>query len=333
MEVIKIPRVLVTGGAGFIGRAVVNELKKRKKYEIVIADNLSKESSKAMKKSNELKGVEFHKIDLTNEKATLKVMRNCDYVINLAAKIGGIGYFHKYPATILSINNKINSSVFNAAVKNNVKRIVQISSSMVFENTKRFPSKEEDVAKIPPPSSAYGFSKLSAEYYCRAYYNEFGLKYTIIRPFNAYGINEFPGRDVGYAHVIPDLVKKILKGQYPLELLGNGKQVRCFTHVTDIASGIVTAMEKKAGENQDFNISNDEPLTMLQLAKKLWKLCDMKKPFKVKFVPSFKHDVQKRIPSVEKAKKLLGWRAKIKIDEGLREVVDWLKEQHEKGRI
>jgi nucleoside-diphosphate-sugar epimerase len=320
-------RVLITGGAGFIGSAVVNQLKSRDKYKIRIADNLSKESSRAIKKSNEVRGIEFYKVDLTDEREALKVMQGCEYVIHLAAKIGGIGYFQKYPATIISENNKINSSVFNAAVKNNVERIVYVSSSMVFESAKRFPSKEEDVCKIPPPKTAYGFSKLSGEYYCRAYNQEFGLNYTIIRPFNAYGINEYPGEEIGYAHVIPDLVKKILQEQYPLELLGDGKQIRCFTHVSDVANGIITAMEKKAGKNEDFNISGEEKIRMIDLAKRLWKLCNVKKPFKVKFVPGFEYDIKKRIPSVEKAKKLLGWEARVKLDDGLKEVVEWLRKE------
>ncbi|MEM2121372.1 MAG: NAD-dependent epimerase/dehydratase family protein, partial [Candidatus Woesearchaeota archaeon] len=185
-------RVIVTGGAGFIGSNVVNELK-NKGYEVCVIDNLSKKESKLR---NDIK---FIKLDLTREKETIKAFKDYECVIHLAAKIGGIGYFHKYPATILSENNKINSSVFSACVKNNIKRIIYISSSMVFESTKRFPSKEEDVYNIPPPKTAYGFSKLSGEYYCKAFYEEFGLKYTIIRPFNAYGINEYPGEEVGYA--------------------------------------------------------------------------------------------------------------------------------------
>ncbi|MGB9748605.1 MAG: NAD-dependent epimerase/dehydratase family protein [Candidatus Woesearchaeota archaeon] len=319
-------RVVLTGGAGFIGSHVVEELKK-KNYDVCVIDNLSKRESKL------IKDIEFVKLDLTREKQTIRALKNCDYIIHLAAKIGGIGYFHKYPATIISENNKINSSVFNAAAKNNVKRIVYVSSSMVFESTKKFPSKEEDIYKIPPPKTAYGFSKLSGEYYCKAFKEEFNLNYTIIRPFNAYGINEYPGEEVGYAHVIPDLIKKILKNQYPLEILGDGKQIRCFTHVKDIARGIVLAMKHKKAENNDFNLSSDEPIRIIDLAKKLWSISNVKKQFKVKFVPGFKHDIKKRIPSIEKAKKVLGWEAKIRLDDGLKEVFEWLKEKHQRGEV
>ncbi len=254
-------------------------------------------------------------------------MEGVDFCVHLAAKIGGIGYFHKYPATILSENNKMYSSVFEAAVEKKIKRIIYLSSSMVFESTQKFPSQEEDITQIPPPVSSYGFSKLVGEWYCRSFFDEYGLKYTIIRPFNAYGINESPGEEVGYAHVIPDLIKKILQGQYPLELLGDGKQTRCFTHVSDIAQGIILAMESKKAENEDFNIGSEKEITMLELAKLLWKKCQVKKTFKVKFVTGFKYDIKKRVPSSKKAKRMLGWKSIKKLEKELPNIIEWVKNQ------
>ncbi|MBS3061814.1 MAG: NAD-dependent epimerase/dehydratase family protein [Candidatus Diapherotrites archaeon] len=311
-------RVLVTGGCGFIGSEVVKQLL-QKGYDVRIADDLSKPKSKTDVQA------EFLRIDLTNKTNTLRAFKGIDYCINLAAKIGGIGYFHKIPATILSENNKIYSSTFEAAVEKNIERMVYISSSMVFESTTSFPSKETDLKKVAPPITAYGFSKLSGEKYCHAFHDQFNLDYTIIRPFNAYGINEFPGQEIGYAHVIPDLTKKILAGQYPVEILGNGKQSRCFTHVSDVASGIIKAMDSKKAINEDFNISTSEETKIIELAKNIFTLCSSRKKFKTKFLPSFKDDVQRRIPDVSKAKNLLHWQAKIPLNEGLKEVVDWLK--------
>ena len=313
-------KVLVTGGAGFIGSEVVKQLLE-KGYQVRVADDLSKKEAKVPA------NCEFLRVDLTNKDAAVRAMDEVDYCIHLAAKIGGIGYFHKYPATILSENNKMYSSVFEAAVAKKIKRIIYLSSSMVFESTDSFPSKEKDIGKIPPPVSSYGFSKLVGEWYCRSFFDEHGLKYTIIRPFNAYGINEAPGEEVGYAHVIPDLIKKILAGQYPLALLGDGKQTRCFTHVSDIAQGIILAMESSKAENEDFNIGSEKEMTMLQLAKLLWEKCQMKKAFKVKYVPGFKYDIRKRVPSSKKAKKVLGWTEKKKFAEELPKVIEWIKMQ------
>ncbi|PIU02057.1 NAD(P)-dependent oxidoreductase [Candidatus Shapirobacteria bacterium CG09_land_8_20_14_0_10_49_15] len=313
-------RILVTGGCGFIGSEVVQQLL-NKGYFVRVADNLSKPESSVKK------GYEFIKADLTVSSAANKAFKGIDICINMAAKIGGIGYFHKYPATILSENNKIYSATFEAAARNKINRIIYISSSMVFESTNKFPSKETDIGKIPPPASAYGFSKLIGEWYCQAFQKEFGLNYSICRPFNAYGINEAPGKEVGYAHVIPDLTKKMLSGQYPIELLGDGQQTRCFTHVRDLANGIIAVMESKKAINQDFNISNPEETVILDLAKIIWKLIGKKQAFRAKFVPSFTHDVKRRVPNPGKMKRLLNWEAKIRLEKGLPEVINWIKKK------
>lgn len=315
---------LVTGGAGFIGSTVVKQLVDIG-YSVRVADNLSKGHEEVNTKK-----VDFRKVDLTDDIKTQEVFEGIDIVINLAAKIGGIGYFHKYPATILSENNKIYSSTFEAAVANKVKRMVYISSSMVYESATVFPSKEGDVFKIPVPVTSYGMSKLVGEWYCRAFWDEYKLPYSIVRPFNAYGVNEYPALEVGYAHVIPDLTKKILDGMYPLPILGNGSQTRCFTHVSDIAAGIIAVATSANAVNQDFNISHKQEISVLNLARKLWSLCDIKKPFKVKNIKGFTYDIKRRIPDTQKAKKLLGWEAKIDLDKGLTDVVSWIKEIHEK---
>jgi len=319
-------KFLVTGGAGFIGSEIVKQLLD-KGYLVRVADDLSKKDAKVDSRA------QFVKVDLTDYQKTKPVFDGIDIVINAAAKIGGIGYFHKYPATILSENNKIYSSTFEAAVTAKTKRIVYISSSMVFESTFFFPSKEEDLFKIPPPVTSYGFSKLTGEWYCKAFWDQYKLPYSICRPFNAYGINEFPEREPGFAHVIPDLIRKILSGQYPLELLGDGEQTRCFTHVADVASGIIAVSLHPKGENQDFNIGTDHEIKMIDLASKIWNIMELGKPFKVKFVSGFKYDIRKRIPDVQKVKKLINWQARVNFDNGLKEVINWLAQQKAAGKL
>ena len=319
-------KFLVTGGAGFIGSEIVRQLLDSG-YTTRVADDLSKKDTHIDERT------EFVRVNLTDFKKTQQVFRGIDICINAAAKIGGIGYFHKFPATILSENNKIYSSTFEAAVANNLKRIVFISSSMVFESTSEFPSKEEDITKIPPPVTAYGFSKLTGEWYCKAFWDQYKLPYSICRPFNAYGINEFPEAEPGFAHVIPDLVRKILSGQYPLELLGDGQQTRCFTHVSDVAGGIIAVALNLKGQNQDFNIGNHEEITMLELAKKIWEVMKIKKPLKVKFVKGFKYDIKRRVPNITKVKKMINWQPQVKFEKGLSELVLWLKNQKDQGKF
>jgi nucleoside-diphosphate-sugar epimerase len=307
-------RILVTGGCGFIGTEIVQQLVARG-YAVRVADNLSKPYSRIPP------GCEFVRADLARDGEADRVFEGVRACINLAARIGGIGYFHRLPATILSENNRIYSNTFEAAVRQKIDRMVFMSSSMVYESAERFPSKEEDVVKLPPPFTAYGFSKLVGEWYCRAFADQHGLRYTIIRPFNAFGPEEEAGAEVGDAHVIPDLVKKVRSGQYPIELLGDGQQTRCFTHVRDIARGVIVAMESERAVDQDFNLSRPEEITMLRLAEKIFALCDTGRPFRAKFVPGFPSDIRRRIPDTSKARELLGWEAEMSLDDGLREIL------------
>jgi UDP-glucose 4-epimerase len=267
-------------------------------------------------------GVEFIRADLADREAARQAMRGVRACINLAARIGGIGYFHRLPATILSENNLIYSNTFEAAVEQKIERMIFVSSSMVFESAHSFPSREDELLKLPPPFTAYGFSKLVGEWYCRAFFDQYGLPYTICRPFNAIGPEEEAGEQVGEAHVIPDLIKKVLSGQSPLELLGDGKQTRCFTHVRDIARGIVDALESDKAVNEDFNLGISDEITMLELARRIHALIAPERKFEVKYVPGFSSDIRRRVPDGTKAKRLMGWEPRISIDEGLRECVE-----------
>jgi nucleoside-diphosphate-sugar epimerase len=198
---------------------------------------------------------------------------------------------------------------------------------MVFENATEFPTTEEHARACPAPWSAYGYSKLSGEVYTRAAHDQHGLQYTICRPFNAYGPGELPDRDEpGIAHAVPDLIAKALAGQRPLQIFGSGRQTRTLTHVDDIADGIVTAMAAAAGQNEDFNVSAAEELTVAQIAEVIWEACG-NEPAELEFehLPSFEVDVQRRWPSVEKARRLLGWEARVPLRDGIAATVEWLR--------
>ncbi|MGO8907619.1 MAG: NAD-dependent epimerase/dehydratase family protein [Solirubrobacteraceae bacterium] len=197
---------------------------------------------------------------------------------------------------------------------------------MVFERAELFPTPEDYLPQCPVPLSAYGFSKLTGEVYCRAAHEEHGLPYTICRPFNAYGPGELPDPEPGIAHAVPDLIAKVLSGRRPLEIFGSGEQTRTLTHVQDIADGIVTAMGSPAGLNEDFNISASRELTVAEIARIVWEACgEDPQELALEHLPSFQVDVQRRWPSVEKARELLGWEARIDVEEGIGATVRWLR--------
>ena len=214
---------------------------------------------------------------------------------------------------------------------------------MVFENAVNFPSKEGDHFLCPPPSSTYGFQKLSCEYFAKGAWEQYKLPYTIIRPFNCVGIGEkkaIGGKailsgnfELALSHVVPDLAQKILKGQDPLHILGKGDQIRHYTYGGDLALGIKMCIENKNAINQDFNLSTSASTTVLELAKLIWTKVNPGKSFKHISDAPYKYDVQKRIPNTSKARKILKFEAKTDLNKMLDEVIPWVKEQVEIGSI
>jgi UDP-glucose 4-epimerase len=312
-------RVLVTGGTGMIGSAVVRRLLRDPAFEVRVCDR--REAPQWMRESCEVVTA-----DLRSLAETRSATEGCTHIIHLAAIVGGIANFHRLPHTLTEVNNSLYNAVVRAALDHGVERYVYISSSMVFERAQKFPTPEDYLPDCPVPLSAYGFSKLTGEVYCRAAHDEHGLPYTICRPFNAYGPGEVPEDEPGLAHAVPDLIRKALSGQRPLQIFGSGRQTRTLTHVDDIADGIVTAMASPAGVNEDFNISASQELAVEDIARIVWRACGRDQAdFELERLPSFAVDVQRRWPSVEKARRLLGWQASVDVEDGIAETVHWLR--------
>jgi UDP-glucose 4-epimerase len=313
-------RVLVTGGAGTIGSAVVRRLLADPAYEVRVSDQ--RPAPQWMRE-----GCEVHTGDLRSLAEALRATEGCSHVIHLAAIVGGIANFHRLPHTLTEVNNALYNAVVRAALDVEVERFTYVSSSMVFERATEYPTTEAHLPDCPVPLSAYGFSKLTGEVYCRAAHEEHGLPYTICRPFNAYGPGELPDAEPGIAHAVPDLIRKVLSGQRPLQIFGSGEQTRTLTHVDDIADGVVVAMGSPAGLNEDFNISASRELTVAEIARIVWEACgEDPSAFALEHLPSFTVDVQRRWPSVEKARTLLGWESQIGVEEGIAATVSWLRE-------
>ena len=312
----------MTGGAGTIGGAVVRRLLRDGDWDVRVSDHRA--APDWMRDQ-----VELHTADLRSHASTEDAVADCSHVIHLAAIVGGIANFHKLPFTLTAVNNALTGAIVQAATEHGVERLVYVSSSMVFERATVFPTPESHLDTCPPPHSAYGFSKLAGEVYTRAAHDQHGLRYTICRPFNAYGPGELPDPDEpGIAHAVPDLIAKTLSGQRPLQIFGSGDQTRTLTHVDDIADGVVTAMASAAAENEDFNISAEREITIAELAGLIWQACgNDAAELELAHLPSFEVDVQRRWPSVEKARTVLGWEAKVDLEAGLAETVSWLRER------
>jgi UDP-glucose 4-epimerase len=338
-------KVLVSGSAGFIGGYVVEELLNRG-HEVVGIDNYSK-YGKVVKSYDDHPNYDFTEGDARDTDLMTKLLMDCDHFIAGAALIGGISYFHTYAYDLLAENERIIASSCDAAIKaheqGKLKKMTYVSSSMVFESTTHWPSAEGDERKVPPPLSSYGFQKLAVEYFARAAWDQYKLPYTIVRPFNCVGIGE--SRALGdveiesgnvklaMSHVVPDLVQKVLKGQDPLHILGAGDQVRHYTYGGDLARGIVECVFADAAQNDDFNLSTPESTTVLDLAQLIWKKINGDKPFNYVSDDAFEYDVQKRVPDVAKAKRVLGYEATTSLDSMLDEVIPWIKQAMADGTI
>jgi UDP-glucose 4-epimerase len=339
-------KVLVTGSAGFIGGYVVEELLD-KGYEVIGLDNLSKygDVTRSFENRDNYKFVvgDARDVDLLTE-----LMHDVDHVIAGAALIGGISYFHTYAYDLLAKNERIMASTCDAAIANfiskgSLKKVTYLSSSMVYESTESWPSVEGDQLKIAPPLSSYGFQKLAVEYFARAAWDQYKLPYTIVRPFNCVGIGE--RRALGdveissgnvklaMSHVVPDIIQKILRGQNPVHILGDGTQVRHYTYGADLARGIVMAMESDLATNEDFNLSTAESTTVKELVGIIWNKINPNKTLEIVSDPGFLHDVNRRIPSTRKAKEILGFEATTTLSEMLDIVIPWITEAIKMNKI
>ncbi len=340
-------RVLMTGSAGFIGGYLVEAMLDRG-WTVVGIDNYSKYGP-VVRSYDDHPNYEFTEGDARDTDLLTELLSDCDHFVAAAAMIGGISYFHAHAYDLMAINERIIASSCDAAIAvrragGPLQKVTYLSSSMAYGSTDRWPSVEGDELTIPPPPSSYGFQKLAVEYWARAAWDQYAVPYTIVRPFNAVGVGETRALGdvdqesgnvkLALSHVVPDLIQKVLKGQDPLHILGDGSQVRCYTHGSDLARGIIAAIEHEAARNEDFNISTPVATTVTELAEAVWhtiKGPDV--PLRLAHDEPFAHDVQKRIPSVEKARTLLGFEAQVTLQEMLDELVPWIEDALEKNLL
>ena len=332
-------KVLVTGSQGFIGSYICNELLSQG-YEVIGVDNYQKYGELVRPHDSHEKFRLYNVNILHSDFQALVDNVQPDYIIAGAAMIGGISYFHKYAYDLMATNERILASTFDAAIRNmqnGLKRIIVLSSSMVFENTDIYPTPETEVLTSPPPSSTYGFQKLASEFFAKGAWEQYKLPYTIVRPFNCVGIGEEKALGdseissgnikLMLSHVLPDLINKIKNGQDPVHILGSGDQIRCYTNGKDIGKAIRMIIESEQAINEDFNISIATPTSVLELAEMIWNKINPNKPFSYVSDDPFEYDVKKRVPDVSKAKDIIGFEASIDLSESIDEVLEYLNDR------
>lgn len=316
-------------------------------YEVIGIDNYSKYGRISRSYDNHSR-YRFIEGDARDVDLVRDALEGCRWFVAGAALIGGVSYTNAYPYDILATNERITASACDAAIsarsEGALEKVVYMSSSMVYESATSWPSREGEELEIPPARPAYGFQKLAVEYFARAAFDQYGLPYTIIRPFNVVGVGEhkaigppslMPGNiKLATSHVVPDLVKKVLQGEDPLPILGDGTQTRHYTYGADLAEGIVVAMESPEARNEDFNIATETSTTVLELAEVIWrKIKGPDEPLRYVSQEPYEFDVQKRVPSVKKAESLLGFKATTGLDAMLDRVIPWVATAVDEGTL
>jgi nucleoside-diphosphate-sugar epimerase len=344
-------RILWTGSHGFIAGYAISRLL-AEGHEVWGIDNFCKYGH-LTKEYDGHPNFHFLEADAKNTESLKKLLIENDIQIFVAgaAIIGGITMFHSLAYDLLAENEKITCAAFDACIysflqkDSKFEKILAISSSMVFESvTDEYPTPEDAIERHPPPFSTYGFQKLSVEYFAKGAHIQYGLPFTIVRPFNAIGIGEkraltekeiFSGNiRLAMSHVLPDLIQKIAKGQFPLRLLGDGHQIRHYTYGGDLATGICQCIFNPNALNDSFNLSTAVGHTVIELAQAVWVVMgkDLSE-FKVESDPPFQWDVQKRVPDIRKAKNHLGVSCETSLLEALEEIIPWVVAHVESGEI
>ena len=315
-------RVLVTGSAGFIGGYVVEELLGRG-HEVVGVDNYSKYGPVTKSYDDhpsytfvegDVRDVDAHGAAAGRVRAPGRGRRPDRWDLLLP-------HLSLRPPRRQRADHRGHLRRRDQGPRRRApsRRSPTCRSSMVFESTTHWPSKEGDERQIAPPLSSYGFQKLAVEYFARAAWDQYEVPFTIVRPFNCVGVGE--GRALGdveipsgnvklaMSHVVPDLIQKVLKGQDPLHVLGDGEQVRHYTYGADLARGIVEAMSSPAARNEDFNLSTAESTTVHQLAELIWTKINGDRPLASTTTRRSSTTCSVACPDVAKARDVLGFEA------------------------
>jgi len=312
-------KILITGSEGSLAQIMIPYLLEAG-HDVYGFDNFSRYGHIERERN-----YQFRQTDLCDTRSVKSIFaeQRFDAVFHLAALVYGVIGFHKKPADIIADNNLITINLLKFG-HTRIGKFIYLSSSMVYEQSDALPHKEEDADLSRVMSTSYGLSKYIGERIVRSFYEQYGIRYVIWRPFNIITPFETPEEE-GFSHVFSDMVDKILsQKQNPIDVLGDGEQIRCFTNIYDVADAIVRFSLDKKAENSIFNIGNPEPISVKELARKIvdigkeYQILDHDYTIHFRPRPIYKDDVKRRIPDVSKMSRTFDWHAGIKVDQSLR---------------
>ncbi|EKQ54506.1 MAG: nucleoside-diphosphate-sugar epimerase [Methanobacterium sp. Maddingley MBC34] len=310
-------KILVTGGAGFIGSHISDKLL-TKGHEVVCIDNLSTGNIKNMEDS--LKNDDFSFIDCdirdSNKLKDIFKTEEFDQVYHLAAVVGVKRVF-EYPEEVLDVNIDGTVNIFKHALDYGCKKVINISSSEVYGEPIEVPEREDSPKNVDTP---YALSKLVCEHYGKIYNDIHGLKTTSLRLFNAYG----PRQDsTPYGFVVGIFIDNVLNNQQPV-IFGDGFQTRDFTYIKDIVNLIIRSGEISKADGENLNIAAGKPVTILDLAEMVIEITG--KDLEPVFEEEREFEIRHRFSDISKMRTLLGYKPKYDIMEGLKLTIDWYME-------
>lgn len=305
-------KILVTGGTGFIGSSIVNDLIKN--YKVSVIDNNSRGNIKRLDIRN--KNLKYFKADIRDKKKVFYFLKGHDTVIHLAY-INGTKYFYTKPHEILDVAIKGLMNIIDGCIKFKIKNLILASSSEVYQTPNKIPTSEQEMIKIPDiynPRYSYGGGKILTELVGLHYGKKYFKKLIIFRPHNVYGA------DMGQEHVIPELIKKIrkLKSNNKLVIQGSGNETRSFIHIDDFVRAL-RILIKKGKHLNIYNIGTNEEVKIKYVAKTLLKI--LKKDNLIKTSKLKQGGTIRRCPDISKIKKF-GFKPKINLIKGLKLILD-----------
>jgi len=319
-------RVLVTGGAGYIGSHLVDRLLALG-HAVTVLDDLSTGNVANLARSRS--EINFVENSILNEKLVNKLVRRADTVFHLAAGVG-VGHIVEKPLAALITNTRGAENVIEASVKHD-KRLLLASTSEIYGKTSTMPMSEDDdrvLGSTTVPRWGYSTAKAIDEHLALAY-AQHGLRMSVVRYFNSFGPRLDPR---GYGSVVANLMRQALDNE-PLTVHGNGTQTRCFTYIDDTVEGTLRAGLDEKAEGIIFNIGNDHETSINELASLVIEMTGSRSTvrhvsYEERYGKGFE-DTKRRVPDVRRAATVLGFRATVELRDGLARTLQWWRQTHQ----